>query len=79
MPLVHKKLTANFTMMETQLFYETQLLLPLRLLRLLLLLLLRRLQLETDQSKDYSGGINFKDTAAACRQLCKFRRRQLFF
>jgi hypothetical protein len=62
-------------MTATQLFYKTQLLLLLRLL--LLMRLLRLLQLETDRSKDNRGGIRFKDSAAACRQLCKFRRRQL--
>jgi hypothetical protein len=48
-------------------FYETQ---------LLLLLLMRLLRLETDRFKD-GGAINSKDTAAARRQLCKFRRRQI--
>jgi hypothetical protein len=67
MPLVHKKLTANFTMTATQLFYETQ---------LLLLMLMRLLQLETDRSKD-RGGNNFKDTAAARCQLCKIHQRQI--
>jgi hypothetical protein len=66
MPLLHKKLTSNFTMTAKKLFYEIQ----------LLLLLMRRLQLETDRSKDREG-INFKDTAAARCQLCKFRRRQI--
>jgi hypothetical protein len=58
MPLVHEKLTANFTMTATQQFYETA-------------AAADAAAAAGNGPIQGQGGINFKDTAAARRQLCK--------